>query len=95
MSNFGKNLILWVIIGVLMLALFQMFTSGQEPGHETTLAFSDFVAEVDNGQVNDVTITGDSITGHFSDGRAFRTYAPSDPTLIHVEFLLPPIPRWP
>ena len=82
MSNFGKNLILWVIIGVLVLALFQMFTPGQDRGPETSLAFSDFLAEVDNGQINDVTITGDSIAGHFSDGRAFVTFAPDDPTLI-------------
>lgn len=81
-GNFGKNLILWVIIGILVLALFQMFTTDQNRGAETALAFSDFLAEVDSGQINDVTIVNDSIVGHFSDGRAFRTYAPDDPTLI-------------
>ena len=36
----------------------------------------------DNGNVTDVEISGDSISGHFSDGRGFSTFAPSDPTLI-------------
>ena len=82
MSNFGKNLALWVIIGVLVLALFQLFSPRQNLGPETTLAFSDFVAAVDSGRVNDVTMQGDAITGHFGDGRAFRTYAPDDPGLV-------------
>ena len=82
MSNFGKNLALWIVIGILVLALFQMFTPGQDRSPESTLAFSDFVAEVDSGEINDVTITGNEITGHFSDGRSFRTYAPDDPNLV-------------
>ncbi len=82
MSSFGKNLALWVIIGVLVLALFQMFSPGSTRGPETALAFSDFVQEVQNGQVNDVTIKGNNITGHYADGRAFKTYAPNDPTLV-------------
>ena len=82
MSSFGKNLALWVIIGVLVLALFQMFSPGSRRGPETSLAFSDFIQEVQNGQVNDVTIKGSNITGHYADGRAFRTYAPNDPALV-------------
>ncbi len=82
MSSFGKNLALWVIIGVLVLALFQMFSPSATKGPETSLAFSDFLAEVQAGQVNDVTIKGEAITGHYADGRAFRTYAPNDPTLV-------------
>ena len=82
MSNFGKNLALWVIIGVLVLALFQMFSPSSDRGPEATLAFSEFVAEVDDGQVSDVTIQGNAISGHFRDGRAFSTYAPNDPNLV-------------
>jgi cell division protease FtsH len=81
-SSFGKNLALWVIIGVLVLALFQMFSPSSSRGPETPLAFSEFVAEVKAGQVNNVTIKGNAITGNYADGRAFRTYAPNDPTLV-------------
>ncbi len=82
MSSFGKNLALWVIIGLLLIALFNLFQAPLTQGPQTSLAFSDFLAEVDRGQVNDVTIKGKNITGHFGDGRAFSTYTPDDPTLV-------------
>ena len=51
-------------------------------GPQANLAFSDFLAEVENGRVRDVTIQGNTISGHFSDGRSFSTYAPEDPNLV-------------
>ncbi|MDP6406153.1 MAG: ATP-dependent zinc metalloprotease FtsH [Alphaproteobacteria bacterium] len=82
MNNFGKNLALWVIIGLLVIALFNVFQAPTTRGPVTNLAFSDFLAEVQAGQVADVTIQGNSINGHYGDGRAFTTYAPNDPTLV-------------
>ena len=82
MSSFGKNLALWVIIGVLVLALFQMFSPTSSRGPETKLPFSEFLVEVQAGRINDVVIKGDSITGHYADGHAFATYAPNDPSLV-------------
>ena len=82
MNNFSKNLALWVIIGLLLIALFNLFQTPSGRGPQTSLAFSDFLAEVDQGRVSDVTIQGDNISGHFSDGRAFSTYAPQDPNLV-------------
>jgi len=38
--------------------------------------------EVDQGHVREVTIAGNEITGHFTDNRAFATYAPNDPSLV-------------
>jgi cell division protease FtsH len=81
-NNFSKNLALWVIIGLLLIALFNLFQNPSSRGPQTSLAFSDFLAEVDNGRISDVTIQGKSITGHFSDGRSFATYAPDDPNLV-------------
>ena len=80
--NFGKNLALWVIIGLLLIALFNMFQAPSNRGAQSRLAFSDFLAEVDRGQVSDVTIQGQNISGHMSDGRSFSTYAPNDPGLV-------------
>ena len=82
MNNFTKNLALWVIIGLLLIALFNLFQNPSGRGPQANLAFSDFLAEVDNGRVRDVTIQGNTITGHFSDGRSFSTYAPEDPALV-------------
>ncbi len=82
MNNFGKNLALWVIIGLLVIALFNLFQGPSSQGPVTNLPFSHFLAEVDAGQVSSVTIRGNAITGNYGDGRTFSTYAPNDPTLV-------------
>jgi cell division protease FtsH len=81
-NNFSKNLALWVIIGLLLIALFNLFQSPTSRGPQTSLAFSDFLSEVQAGRVSDVTIQGEQISGHFSDGRSFSTFAPNDPDLV-------------
>ncbi len=82
MNNFSKNLALWVIIGLLLIALFNLFQSSSPRGPQTSLAFSDFMNEVEAGRVDDVTIQGNTITGHSSDGRYFSTYAPADSEIV-------------
>ena len=82
MNNFSKNLALWVIIGLLLIALFNLFQSPSARGPQTSLAFSEFLAEVQAGKVADVVIQGNAISGHFADGRLFTTYAPNDPNLV-------------
>src|SRR2546429_5085508 len=77
-----RNFALWVIIVLLLLALFTLF---QNPGQRTNtqdISFSQLLNEVDQGRVRDVVIQGPEIHGQFTDGRSFQTYAPSDPTLV-------------
>jgi cell division protease FtsH len=81
-NNFGKNLVLWVIIGLLLVALFNLFQSSTSHSPENSLPYSAFIDDVNHGQVSDVTIQGNTIKGTFSDKRTFSTYAPSDPTLV-------------
>ena len=83
MTNFGKNLALWIIIGLLLVALFNLFQNSSGRGTQTTLAFSDFLSDVNRGQVADVTIQGNTVSGHFTDGRPFSTYTPNDPSLVN------------
>jgi cell division protease FtsH len=80
--NFRKNIALWVIIGLLLFTLFNMFQGSSKQGPYMSLAFSDFLGAVDSGDVRDVTIQGKNATGHYGDGRAFKTFLPEDPTLI-------------
>ncbi len=82
MNNFGKNLALWIVIGLLLVALFNLFQTSSSRGPQSNLAFSDFLNDVNRGQVADVTIQGATISGHFTDSRAFSTYAPNDPNLV-------------
>ncbi len=79
-SNF-RNLALWVIIVLLLLALFTLFQSPQQRAGSSDLPFSQFLAEADAGRVRDVTIQGPELTGHYTDGRTFQTYAPPFPGL--------------
>ena len=77
-----RNFALWVIIVLLLLALFTLF---QNPGQRTSsqdISFSQLLTEVDQGRVRDVVIQGPEIHGTFTDGRSFQTYAPNDPTLV-------------
>ncbi len=84
MNNFTKNLALWVIIGLLLIALFNLFQNPSSRSPQSNLSYSDFLSEVDSGRINDVTIQGKTINGHFTDGRAFSTYVPpEDPNLVH------------
>src|SRR5437764_13342302 len=76
-NNFGKNLALWIVIGLLLVALFNLFQTSSTRGPQSTLAFSDFVTDVNRGQVTDVTIQGNSISGQLTTGQGFTTYAPS------------------
>jgi cell division protease FtsH len=82
-NNFGKNLALWIVIGLLLVALFNLFQTSSSRGPQSTLAFSDFLNDVNRGQVSEVTIQGNNISGHFTDSRAFTTYAPNDPNLVN------------
>src|ERR1700687_1052673 len=77
-----RNFALWVIIVLLLLALFTLF---QNPGQRTSsqdISFSQLLTEVDQGHVRDVVIQGPDIHGTFTNGSSFQTYAPNDPTLV-------------
>jgi cell division protease FtsH len=82
--NFSRNAALWIFVVLLVLLLFNLFQGTATRGPATQLAFSDFIAEVHDNQVREVTIQGEQITGHLNDGRQFQTYAPNDPNLVGV-----------
>lgn len=83
MNNFGRNLALWVIVALLLVALFNLFQPSSGPGRTAQqVAYSDFLNEVNAGHVRDVTIQGRTVTGQLSDGRSFQTFTPEDPSLV-------------
>ncbi len=87
MSNFGRNLALWVIIALLLVALFNLFQPSSPRHYASQLAYSDFLNEVGNGQVRDVTIQGRVVTGQLLDGRMFTTYLPPDAGTVTIQKL--------
>ena len=82
MSNFGRNLALWVFILLLLVALFNLFQPSGQRSLATQVAFSDFINEVNNGQVRDVTIQGRVVTGVLTNGATFQTYLPEGSNVV-------------
>ena len=82
MNNFGKNLALWIIIGLLLVALFNLFQTSNTRMPQQSIAFSELLNEVERGAVADVTIKGAQVSGHYSDGRPFATYLPPESNLV-------------
>ena len=83
MSSRAKNLIFWVVVGLFMILLFNLF-SIQGQSHDEEIKFSDFVAKVERGEINEVTIRGSYINGSFKDGRTFKTYTVEYPELVET-----------
>jgi cell division protease FtsH len=81
-NSFGKNLALWIIIGLLLVALFNLFQSSTQRTPQNSLAYSELINDVNKGLVKEVTIQGNTITSKFNDQRTYSTYAPRDPNLV-------------
>jgi len=81
-NSFGKNLALWVIIGLLLVALFNLFQNSNSSGSGSSIAYSEFLGAIDEGRVAEVTISGDEISGRYGSGQNFTTVAPNDSSLI-------------
>ena len=80
--NFSRNLALWAIIALLVFALFNLFQSSPQRGSSSSVAYSEFLSQVRNGEVEKVTIQGQTITGRWRNGGTFATYAPVDANMV-------------
>ena len=71
------------VIAVLeTLALYDLSSPPAPAPRAKQIAYSDFVHEVDAGQVSSVSIQGAGLTGKTKDNQRFQTYLPDDPTLV-------------
>jgi len=77
-----KNLLMWGVIVLLVVGLFNLFNNPARDTSANKIPFSIFLEEVDNGRVVEVEIKGNTITGTLSNGTKFNTYAPNDPNLV-------------
>ncbi|MGE0080302.1 MAG: ATP-dependent zinc metalloprotease FtsH [Thiohalomonadaceae bacterium] len=80
MNDIAKNFILWVVIAIILMAVFNNFGSRQAPSHE--LEYSQFINDVRAGRVERVIIDGNKIEGYLANKERFTTYAPDDPGLM-------------
>ena len=80
MNNFLRHLSLWVVIALVMILLYNLFSV--RPQQITELGYSDFLSRVEDGSVQDVMLKGKVITGTLDDGKHFKSYAADDPNLV-------------
>ena len=78
-----KNLVMWGIIVLLSVGLYNMFQNPAKMGlSNSKVSFSNFMTEVENGRVVEVEIQGSNISGTLTDGTKFTTYSPNYPNLV-------------
>ena len=82
MNPLQKNIALWLVISLVLILLFHLFN--QPKSAEEGIVYSDFIEHVERGQVLEVTIQGEKVTGKLNDGRGFKTYAPKDAGLVSL-----------
>ena len=74
MSDLLKNVLLWVVIAVVLMTVFNNL-GGQRQATDT-IAYSDFLASVKSGQIDRLRFDGVEITGTRDGGQPFTTYSP-------------------
>ena len=95
MNDMLRNIILWVVIAVVLMAVFNNFSS-RKPVDANHMAYSQFIAAVNDAQVKQVSIEGQTINGVLATGEKFSTYTPDDPHMVddllknHVEVKVVP-----
>ena len=74
MNDLIKNVLLWVVIAVILMTVFNNLGGQQQSAN--SLSYSEFINEVKSGGVNYVHIDGREIEGQSSNGNYFTTYSP-------------------
>jgi len=82
LNSLQKNIALWLFISLIFVLLYHLFN--QPKSAQENIIYSDFVSYAEKGQIVEVTIQGESISGKLNDGKNFKTYAPKDAGLIQI-----------
>ncbi len=81
MNDLAKNIILWIVIAIVLLTVFQSFGTGARQSEP--LDYSTFLELAESGQVKQVMFEGDTIRGALATGERFVTYSPeTDNTVL-------------
>jgi cell division protease FtsH len=84
MNNMARNLIIWMVIGVVLLALFNMFQNNTSGQRSSIVAYSDFLAQVESGDMREVTIEGNNLYGVTQNNIPVNSYMPEGTDVVTV-----------
>jgi cell division protease FtsH len=82
LNSLQKNIALWLFISLVFVLLWHLIN--QPKSTQENIIYSDFISYAEKGQVVEVIIQGESITGKLNNGKNFKTYAPKDAGIIQV-----------
>ena len=98
-NNLLKNIAVWLLIGFLVFLIIDFYKNNNNIQQSKVVSYSNFLADVKNGNISRVEIRGSNITGEYSNGSVFSTYSPNDPGLIekleknNIEIIAQPLEK--
>ena len=84
MNNLGRNIIIWLVFGAALLALFNLFQTSSSSTPGSQLAYSDFIAEVESQRIEEVVIEGRNLKGTAKNGRVVTSVMPKGTDVVAV-----------
>ncbi|MCX7337979.1 MAG: ATP-dependent zinc metalloprotease FtsH [Alphaproteobacteria bacterium] len=83
MNSTTRNLLIWAVISAILFVIFQVFpgSSSSQSGMQS-MPYSQFMGDVQDNKIEEVTISGPNILGKTREGKAFLTYAPENPLAV-------------
>ena len=82
MNTFLRNIGIWLVIGLVMLMLFNLV--GPRESNEREISFSEFISQIESGSVLEVIIRGSQIQGVSDTNGSFQTQVPNYPALFKI-----------
>ena len=83
MNGFGRNLIFWLAIGLVILFLFNVMQAAQNGTETGNVSYSEFMADAQQGRVSNVTIKGEELIGTYaSGGEQFKVVVPPNENVV-------------
>ncbi len=80
MNQSSKNIALMLTLMLVFLIVWQLFN--QQKQGQKDLIYTEMLSHLDKGEISEVTMQGDNITGKLTNGNTFKTYAPKDDKLV-------------
>ncbi len=78
MNSTVKTVVFWLVIVLSGILLWQVVKAGNSGAKEKEINFSEFMSQVNQGNINTVTMNGTEVRGTFRDGKGFHTIVPSN-----------------
>ena len=84
MNNLARNIIIWLIFGAALIGLFNMFQNSSSGRPAEQVAYSDFIAQVEARQIEEVLIDGRNLRGQAASGRVVTSVMPESTDVVKI-----------